>query len=183
MSFPVLLSHLYSGGVQDAQAKAFLMPLNSAMSEFGIVTGERPAAFLAQTIYESAGFRLLSELWGPTEQQRKYDDGGPLAQRLGNPPGTGRLYRGYGLIQVTGLFNLQAEGQYFGKSVPEVIAWLQTPTGACRASAHWWRGHGCNELADAFDVVGLTRKINGGTNGLEQRTQLYRKISEAMNGS
>lgn len=133
--------------------------------------------FVAQVAHESGRFRYTSELWGPTAQQLRYDDGGKLARSLGNRPGDGFRFRGHGLIQVTGRHNHLAVANRFGLTLDTVVDWLTSPVGACRSAAHFWDKHGCNELADAFDFVGLTRRINGGLNGLAERTELYRVLA------
>ena len=133
------------------------------MSEFGITSGERPAMFLAQVAHESGGFQFLSELWGPTPAQSRYPDGPE--------------WKGHGLIQITGLANHKAEAAYFGIPLDRVIEWLTSPEGACRSAAHFWSAHGCNALADAYDFIGVTRRINGGLNGLADRTARYEALS------
>ena len=171
MAFPVTLNHLYAAGVTAERAKIFLMPLNAAMSEFQIDRFERPAMFLAQIVEESGAFRWMAEIWGPTPAQSRY-------------PG-GFEWRGHGMIQITGEANHRAEAEFFGIPMSGIADWLMTPVGACRSAAHFWSAHGCNALSDAFDFVGVTRKINGNVavpNGLALRASLYQKIAEAMNG-
>lgn len=163
MSFPLTVDDLEVAGVHSWLVDTFLAPLNAAMAEFGIDSGERPFMFLAQVSEESNGFRNLSEIWGPTPAQLRY-------------PG-GRAWSGHGLIQITGLPNHQAVAAYFQIPLDHIVAWLLTPEGACRSAAWYWATHRCNELADAFDFVGVTKAINGGTNGLARRTEIY----EALN--
>lgn len=165
MTFPLKEAHLEAAGVPRDRL-GFLDPLNAAMREFDITTGERPAMFLAQVAHESGGFRYLAELWGPTPAQLRYPDGPE--------------WRGHGLIQITHKANHLAEAQYFGIPPSNIVAWLQSPEGACRSAAHYWASHGCNELADAFEWEKITRRINGGTNGLADRTERYRRITDAM---
>jgi putative chitinase len=144
-----------------------------AMMEFGIDTGERPAMFLAQVAHESSGFRYVEEIWGNTDAQLRYEG----RRDLGNTqPGDGRKFCGHGLLQITGRKNHEAEAQFFGVDVDAVIPLLMSPLGACRSAAHWWHTHGCNALADAYDFVGLTQRINGGLNGLDDRLERYKKI-------
>ena len=176
--FPVESRHLVAIGVAPKTAELYLAPLNAAMEEFGITTGERPAMFLAQVGHESGAFRYTSELWGPTKQQLRYDDGGSLARALGNPPGEGFTWRGHGLIQVTGYYNHKKVAEHFKIPISDIAAWLTQPAGACRSAAHFWATHGCNELADSFDIVGLTKRINGGYNGLAERTRLYQILTD-----
>lgn len=180
MPFPIKLAYLTAMGARPSDADRFLAPLNLAMIEFSITSIERPAMFLAQTAHESGLYRYTSELWGPTPQQLKYDDGGALSQRLGNPPGTGYQWRGHGLIQITGRYNHLAVAKAFGIPEEAIILWLQSPIGAARSAGWYWQKHGCNELADDFDFVGVTRAINGGLTGLQERTELYRKVTDAM---
>jgi len=176
--YPIAERHLAAIGVQPARISTYLLPLNDAMREYGITTGERPAMFVAQIAHESGLFRYVAELWGPTPQQRRYDDGGALSISLGNPSGEGEKWKGHGLIQITGYTNHLIEAQTFKIPISDIAAWLQTPEGACRSAAHYWAAHGCNEAADQFDFVGVTKRINGGLNGLTERTQLYKILSD-----
>lgn len=164
MTFPLRAEHLEAAGVDRRKFDIFLTPLNAAMEEFEITRGERPAMFLAQVAHESGGFRWLKEIWGPTPAQLRYPDG--------------RQWAGHGLIQITHKANHIAEAEHFGVSIDDIVEWLQTPVGASRSAAHFWQAHGCNALADAFDFVGVTRKINGGINGLDDRLARYKAISE-----
>jgi putative chitinase len=167
MAFPVTLYHLSVAGVSQPRAEIFIGPLNAAMLEYDINVSERPAMFLAQVAHESSRFQYVEEIWGPTYWQLKYPDG--------------QLFKGRGLIQITGRKNYEAVAEHFGFPLEAVAAWLVTPEGACRASAHWWQSNECNEISDRFEFVALTRRINGpGMLGLQQRTYLYHKIAEAM---
>jgi putative chitinase len=177
MSFPLTNAHLQAGGVPPGLWARYLAPLNAAMTEFDITTGERPAMFLAQICEESENLRYTCEIWGPTAQQRKYDDGGPLSISLGDAPGEGQKYAGHGFIEITGKRNHMACAAHFGIDPNYIVAWLQGSEGACRSAAWFWNTHGCNALADKFDIVGVTKIINGGLNGLQQRTDLYKAIS------
>ncbi len=177
MSFPVTLTHLYAAGIAPEPAKEFLMPLNAAMQEFGINFGERPAMFLAQCCHESGGFHYLSEIWGPTEIQKTYENN----KRLGNTsPGDGERYKGHGLIQITGKYNHLAMANFFGVSLWDVCEWLQTTTGACRSAARFWDAACCSTLADHFDFVGVTKKINPGMAGLVDRMRFYKIFADVM---
>lgn len=177
MKFPVRDEHLAAIEVKKTQRAAYLEHLNNAMLAFEIDRGERVPMFVAQIAHESGLFQYTSEIWGPTQQQLKYDDGGPLSIQLGNRAGEGFRFRGHGLIQVTGRNNHEAVARRFGVPMVEIVDWLTSPRGACLSAAHFWTSHGCNALADAFDFVGVTRKINGGLNGLNERVALYRKLA------
>jgi putative chitinase len=177
VKFPVTDAHLTAIGVPSLLRSQYLPHLNKAMAGFEIDHGERPAMFVAQVAHESGLFQYLNEIWGPTQQQRKYDNGSALSIQLGNHAGDGFRFRGHGLIQVTGRYNHEKVARRFGISMDEIVGWLTHPEGACLSAAHFWASNGCNALADAFDFVGVTRRINGGLNGLANRTELYQKLS------
>ncbi|HYD75927.1 glycoside hydrolase family 19 protein [Ramlibacter sp.] len=155
--------------------RAFTPLLAAAMSQFGIDRSlRRAAAFIAQLAHESGQFRYLQELWGPTEAQRRYEPPGALARRLGNvQEGDGYRYRGRGPIQLTGRANYAAFGallQIDLEGDPDLAA---TPEVGFKTAALFWERNGLNALADAGNFDAITRRINGGTNGLEERRRFY----------
>lgn len=92
------------------------------------------------------------------------------ANRLGNgdvASGDGFRYRGRGLIQLTGKATYDEFAAHLGHEF--MPTWLELPRGAAWSALWFWKTRGCNELADKWDVVGLTKRINGGTNGLSDR--------------
>lgn len=137
----------------------------------------RMAAFLAQIAHESGALRHTSELWGPTPAQARYEG----RKDLGNTHlGDGFLYRGRGLIQITGRANYAGTAQRLGIDLLASPELLEQPRWAALSAADWWAAHGCNALADAGDFTALTRRINGGTNGLEDRLQRWARAKEAL---
>lgn len=155
-----------------ARAPRYLDWLNAAMREFDITSVARQAAFLAQVGHESGQLRYVEEL----ASGAAYDTG-PLAVKLGNTPeadGDGQLWKGHGLIQVTGLTNHKACAAYFRIPLNLVAGWLTSPEGACRSAGWFWKTKGLNQLADAGDQVAVTRRVNGGTNGLAERLALFK---------
>jgi len=164
-------------------AGLFLSALNTAMSRFGIGQTKRIAAFLAQIGHESGELRYVREL-GSDQYLSKYDTG-ILAARLGNTPeadGDGQKYRGRGLIQITGRRNYLACSQaLFGDDrllrQPEL---LEQPQWACESAAWFWQSNGLNELADKDQFTTITRRINGGLNGLEHRLQLWARAKVVL---
>lgn len=188
------LADLYAAGVTEPQASQFLPSLISAMREGDIVTPQRAAMFLAQVAWESNHFRNLVEIWGPTPAQQRYernadaawpptaeDQRNHVAYNLGNVnKGDGFNNRGRGLIDVTGAINRAEVADHFGVVPSALSAWLESPDGACRSAAWYWLKHHCNELADAGDFTGVTRAINGGTNGLQGRLAIYRAVCNSM---
>lgn len=158
------------------QAGVFISALNTAMTHRNINTPKRIAAFLAQVGHESGQLQYVREL-GNDQYLSKYDTGS-LAARLGNTPqadGDGQKYRGRGLIQITGRDNYRACSLgLFGDDrllfIPEL---LEKPQWAAESAAWFWEQKGLNELADRDQFNSITRRINGGLNGLEDRLQLW----------
>ncbi|MCP6698286.1 glycoside hydrolase family 19 protein [Pseudomonas donghuensis] len=177
---PQLLQILPSAG---KQAGVFVPGLNATMGKYAIITRLRMAAFIAQIGHESGQLRYVRELGGDT-YLAKYDTG-RLAQRLGNTPevdGDGQKYRGRGLIQVTGRANYQACSEaLFGDSrllnTPEL---LEQPVYAAMSAGWYWQRAGLNSLADKGDFLAITKKINGGTNGLADREELYERALKVL---
>jgi putative chitinase len=149
-------------------AKRIAAGLAVAFERYDITTRRRAAAAVAQMAHESDRFRASTE----------YADGRAYEGRrdLGNVrPGDGPRFRGRGRIMITGRANYAAVSKAFGEDFvahPERLA--QSPLSEL-VSCWWWKGHGCNELADSLDFVALTRRINGGTNGLSDRIELHRR--------
>lgn len=155
--------------------------LNTSMQEFGIDTPARQAAYLAQVGHESGGLQWMEEIWGPTDAQKRYEPPGDLADRLGNTePGDGKRFKGRGPIQCTGRFNYRKYGALLGLDLEQFPNLLEEPVNACRVSACYWKTNGCNELADAGDFVAITKRINGGTNGLVDRQRRWSLAKGAL---
>jgi predicted chitinase len=161
-----------------AVRRGTLLPvLQAAAAEFAITTPARIAAFLAQLAHESGQFRFMEELWGPTEAQRRYEPAGTLATRLGNTdPGDGKRFKGRGPIQITGRANYQRYGHLLGVDLIADPGRAAAPDLAFRIAGLFWSRNGLNELADrpsteSFEQI--TRRINGGLNGFEDRKAFY----------
>jgi putative chitinase len=159
--------------ITDKALELSLGALISAMRDTKIDTAPRVSAFIGQLAHESACLRFMTELWGPTPQQIRYEPPSPLATRLGNTqPGDGYRYRGRGPIQITGRANYQKYGLMLGLPLedhPERAAWYGI---GCRIAAAFWLDHKLNEAADSSNlesVKRITRIINGGQNGLASR--------------
>ncbi len=166
-----------------AKAGVFVPALNAAMSKYAIITRLRIAAFIAQIGHESGQLLYVREL-GNDQYLSKYDTG-TLAARLGNTPqadGDGQKYRGRGLIQVTGRANYEACSEaLFGDSrllnTPEL---LENPVYAALSAGWFWQKAGLNTLADKGDFLTITKRINGGTNGLADRQALYERALKVL---
>lgn len=166
-----------------AKRAQFLPFLQKAMEEFQINTPLRAAAFLAQLAHESAEFRFMEEIWGPTSAQRRYEPVTNLSKRLGNTqPGDGKRFKGRGPIQLTGRFNYKAYGDQLGLDLISDPLQAATPEVGFRTAGLYWGKNGLNELADKQFFKTITKRINGGFNGLEDRTRYYVRAKAVLLG-
>lgn len=164
-------------------AGVFVSALNASMQRYQINTPKRMAAFLAQIGHESGHLQYVRELGGAAYLD-KYDTG-PLAERLGNTPeddNDGQLYRGRGLIQITGRLNyLKCSCALFMDDrllkTPEL---LEQPEWAAESAAWYWWVKQLNTLADQGRFTEITRKINGGQNGAADRRELWLRASKVL---
>ena len=148
------------------RALEFLAPLNDTMAEFDISTPARQASFLSQIGHESGQLRYVKELASGNAYEGRLS--------LGNTqPGDGIRYKGRGLIQITGRANYTACMLALDIDCVEHPEILETPANACRSAGWFWKSHGLNELADTGNQIAVTRRINGGTNGLDDRLALF----------
>jgi putative chitinase len=166
-----------------SQAGVFISALNSAMDGHDINTPKRSAAFLAQVGHESGQLHYVRELGGD-QYLSKYDTG-TLAARLGNTPaldGDGQKYRGRGLIQVTGRHNYRecSLGLFGDERLLASPELLEQPQWAAESAAWFWGQNGLNELADRDQFNSITRRINGGLNGLQDRLQLWARARAVL---
>ncbi|MDO8039519.1 glycoside hydrolase family 19 protein [Janthinobacterium sp. SUN137] len=136
------------------------------MLEFGITTPARQASFLSQVGHESGQLRYVRELASGQAYEGRTD--------LGNTQrGDGVRFRGRGLLQVTGRANYAACGKALGLDLLAQPELLEQAVNACRSAGWFWQTKGLNALADAGDQVKVTRRINGGTNGLAERQAFF----------
>lgn len=178
----------------DKILKAIVESLALLASKYGINTKLRLAHFLAQTAHESGGFRAVEENLNYSADglnkifPKYFKNAGRDAQayhrqpekianivyasRMGNgdtASGDGYKFRGRGVIQLTGRNNYTNFSTDMGIKLEEAVAYLATPQGAVESGAWYWNKNGLNALADKDDVTAVTKKINGGTIGLEDR--------------
>lgn len=152
----------------------FIDYINGYAQEFGITTTLRMAHYLAQIAHESCELRYTKEIASGKAYEWRAD--------LGNTQkGDGVRYKGRGLIQITGRANYTAYSRYCGFDVVSNPELLERPLGAVRSSMWYWKKHGLNELADADDILKITRKINGGTNGFADRKKYLAKAKKILN--
>lgn len=140
--------------------------LNQYMHEYNICGVEREAAFLATIIWESGSFKYTREIASGAAYEGRRD--------LGNiHPGDGRKFRGRGLIQLTGRANYERASKALGVDFLSNPELLEQPKYAVKVSCWWWAEHGVNEIADTGDFRAVTRKVNGGYNGMADRNAWY----------
>jgi len=139
----------------------------------GLTTPLRLAHFLAQTAEESAEFRALREYGDGREYEHRRD--------LGNVKiGDGPRFKGRGLIQITGRGNYAAASKFFAVDFIAHPELFEVFPYAALSAAFFWGTHELNALADADDVHGITRRINGGLNGIEARIRYLRSAKAAL---
>lgn len=136
----------------------------------------RLAYFLAQCAHESGGFQFTKEIGGSRYLQR-YEG----RKDLGNiHPGDGIRFCGRGIIQVTGRTNYTKCGVWIGLPIVEQPELLEEPGPAVRSACWYWMTRELNPICDARNFTLLTRRINGGTNGLRSRQEWLTKIQAAL---
>ncbi|WP_428743165.1 glycoside hydrolase family 19 protein [Tenacibaculum sp.] len=149
-----------------SRIRKYIGSINKYMEEYEINTPDRIRMFLAQIGHESGQLRYTEEIASGEAYEGRKD--------LGNTePGDGVKYKGRGLIQITGKSNYLEISKAFGISYITAPELLAEPEFAVKSAAWWWKKHGLNELADTKNVKLCTKRINGGFNGLEDRTRLH----------
>lgn len=164
-----------------------LLPLNECLPLGEITTPLRAAMFLAQLAHESAEFRYFEEIADGNAYDIRVN--ARLALKLGNvKAGDGPRFKGRGPMQVTGRKNYTRVSVALGVDVVANPQLLADPKWGFKASAFCWRHaldthgveHDLNVFADAGDVEGCTKIINGGSNGLDFRIGYYKRAIEAF---
>ena len=162
---------------RESNIQKYLEPLNKVFEHYEINTPDRIAAFLAQIAHESGSFRYVEEIASGSAYEGRKD--------LGNVvEGDGKRFKGRGLIQITGRTNYDAVGRALGYDFINNPEDLQLP-GAATFSAGWfWNSRRLNDLADIGTMESfrkITRKINGGYNGITDRIKHWNNCKKALN--
>lgn len=147
--------------------------LQPTLEEYDITDRLRIAHFLAQTCHESAGFRTTEEFASGDAYEGRAD--------LGNTqPGDGRRFKGRGLLQLTGRANYREYGRALGLDLEADPARAADPVLSLRIACEYWKRRNINAACDRDDLIKVTKLINGGTNGLEDRRALTAKAKTAL---
>ena len=162
-----------NGERQNAIIAAVGEVLAATLDSYAINTRLRIAHFLAQTCHESAGFRTTEEFASGEDYEGRADLGN-------NHPGDGVRYKGRGLLQLTGRANYKTFGGLLGVDLERQPALAGEPVLSLRIACEFWKKKNLNQFCDADDIVALTRRINGGTNGLDDRRGLTAKAKTAI---
>jgi len=184
----------------------WLDPINETFDKYDISTPERQAAFIGQCQHESANFKILEEnlhykaeslmrVWAnrfPTIEIANEYANNPekiankvYADRMGNgdeASGDGWNYHGRGLIQLTGKTNYGNCGSDLGVDFIGDPSRVADPEYAALSAGWFWNTHNLNEFADSKDYTTMTKRINGGTLGLDDRIAHINKALEVLNG-
>jgi len=164
--------------IPAARAAKWCGPMAVACQHFEINTPLRIAAFIAQVGHESGKFRYVKEIWGPMPWQEKYEGRADLGN---TEPGDGKRFMGRGLIQITGRANYAQCGSWLGLDLISKPELLEQPEHAAMSAAWYWSSRRLNNLADIGDFRRITKKINGGYNGLEERQMFYDRALDCLN--
>ena len=148
-----------------------------ALENAQINTPIRVGHFLAQAAHEADGFKTLQEYWGPTAAQKRYEGRADLGNVV---KGDGSLFRGRGIFQLTGRANYASIGAKLGIDLVSDPAVAATGKISVLTATEFWKSRGLNALADKDDIKAITKKINGGYNGLEDRIAYHEKIKPIL---
>jgi len=158
----------------QANVDKFGPHVEEALEMFEVNTPARQAAFLAQLAHESGQFRYVRELADGKAYEGRKD--------LGNTqPGDGPKFKGRGLIQITGRNNYKLLGDYLGVDLISNPAVLEQPDYAVKSAGWFWHVYkNLNPLADAGDFRLITKKINGGYNGYDDRLKFWERAKKEL---
>ena len=160
--------------LKEPKLSIFTKALNDAMDQFRISTATQQSAFLAQVMHESGECRYVKELASGASYEGRKD--------LGNTvKGDGVRYKGRGLIQITGRANYKLLSDAFKVDFISKPELLESVEYAAKSAAWFWSTHSLNKYCDGSSegFITLTKKINGGVNGLSDRQMYWGRAKDA----
>lgn len=143
------------------------------LQKYNVNTYLRVCHFLAQAAHESAGFRTLEEYASGAAYEGRKDLGNVNA-------GDGKLYKGRGIFQLTGRSNYQAYGQKIGVNLEAKPALAADPKISVLTALEYWNSKKLSDYADKDDILTITKRINGGTNGLDSRKEFLDRAKKII---
>ncbi len=166
----------FSGAAAAAQRAivgAIAPVFASTLDQFDINTMLRIAHFMGQVTHECAGFRTTEEFASGAAYEGRTD--------LGNTePGDGKRYKGRGLLQLTGRANYKRVGAALGLDLEGSPLLAGDPATSLRIACHYWKDRKINDPADEDDLITVTKRVNGGLRGLDERRIYLKKAKEAL---
>jgi putative chitinase len=162
--------------LKEPKLTAFSEAINATMEAYNISSPSQVAMFIAQLMHESGECRYVEELASGKAYEGRED--------LGNTkPGDGVRFKGRGLIQITGRFNYLKLSKAFNLDFVNNPELLETPTYAALSAGWFWASRELNKIAetnsDASFLI-ITKRINGGTNGLEDRKMYWARAKKVL---
>lgn len=155
-----------------ARAEKYLPGIQKAQQSL-LTTQIRLSYFLGQILHESGEFRYVEELASGKAYEGRID--------LGNThPGDGVRYKGRGLIQITGRYAYDMCGKALGLDLIDHPELLEQPEAAVSSAVWFWHVHDLNTLADHHNYAAITRRINGGMNGWQNRLYYAQAAEKAL---
>jgi putative chitinase len=162
-----------AGAAQTRIVSAIGPVFAGVLDRYAINTPLRIAHFMGQVVHECAGFRTTEEFASGVAYEGRKD--------LGNTqPGDGKRYKGRGLIQLTGRANYKKIGAALGLALEDNPELAGDPVISLRIACEYWKSRKINTQADKDDLIAVTKLVNGGTNGLEDRRTYLRKAKVAI---
>jgi len=209
MSFEFDFTKEHLAEIIDDNPDNWYDALCELLPKYGITTERRVAHFLSQCAHESGGFKRLEENLNYSAKALRavfgrYFGDAPKADadeyarnpemianrvyndefrkyKMGNvEEGDGWRFRGRGLKQLTGRDNYTRFGKSVDMTAEEAAEYVATPAGAIESACWFWDANNLNDIADTDDVVKMTKKINGGNIGLEDRQRRYKHAMEVL---
>lgn len=187
----------------NPHAQSWFTALTDQLPKYEITSVQRVAMFMAQCAHESGNFTELAEnlnykaeglskIWpsrfpphiaAQCAHNPEAIANIAYASRMGNGPaetGDGWKFHGRGLIQLTGRTNYEKFARMIGKELDETVSYCETPDGAVESACFFWKEENLNVHADQGDIERVTRIINGGTLGIEDRTARYQHALQVL---
>ena len=167
-------------GAKKQALSVLLDALNKWFPVYEIISPKRYCAFISQIAHETGGFVFFKELGGP-DYFKKYEGDTKVGKMLGNiNPGDGYKYKGRGPLQITGRSNYEHYGKLINENLIDDPDLLIIPDIGVHCACEFWKQHDLNTLSDDGNIREITKRINGGLNGLDERVNNYNVLMKAF---